>query len=204
AATIFVELTPWGDRDISAQEMVDLIMREGAQLRGGTVRAFDPPPIRGLGSAGGFEFYVQARRDVTPQQRERTVGLLMESLSRHPALRDVSTFYRATVPQLRVDVEREKALALGVPVADVFDALQSTMASLYVNDFNKFGRTYRVQVQAEAPYRARPEDLGNIYVRSATTGEMIPLKAIITISEIVGPEQLERFNGFIAAKVLGN
>jgi multidrug efflux pump subunit AcrB len=108
------------------------------------------------------------------------------------------------VPQLRVDVEREKALALGVPVSDVFEALQSTMASLYVNDFNKFGRTYRVQVQADAPYRARPEDLGNVFVRSTTSGEMIPLKALITVASTVAPEQVERFNGFAAAKVLGN
>jgi multidrug efflux pump subunit AcrB len=108
------------------------------------------------------------------------------------------------VPQLRVDVEREKAMALGIPVSDVFETLQSTMGALYVNDFNKFGRTYRVQVQAEAAYRAKPEDLGNVYVRSATSGEMIPLKAVITVTDIIGPEQLERFNGFIAAKVLGN
>jgi multidrug efflux pump len=86
----------------------------------------------------------------------------------------------------------------------VFDALSSTMAALYVNDFNKFGRTYRVQMQADAPYRAQPEDLGGIYVRSATTREMIPLKALIQISNAIGPEQLERFNGFVAARVLGN
>jgi multidrug efflux pump len=89
-------------------------------------------------------------------------------------------------------------------VDDVFETLQSTMGALYVNDFNKFGRTYRVQVQADAPYRAKPADLGNVYVRSTTSGEMIPLKAVITVTEIIGPEQLERFNGFIAAKVLGN
>jgi multidrug efflux pump subunit AcrB len=108
------------------------------------------------------------------------------------------------VPQLKVEVDREKAMSLGVPVQDVFDALSSTMAALYVNDFNKFGRTYRVQMQADAPYRAQPEDLGGIYVRSATTREMIPLKALIQVSNAIGPEQLERFNGFVAARVLGN
>jgi multidrug efflux pump subunit AcrB len=90
-----------------------------------------------------------------------------------------------------------------VPVQDVFDALQSTMASLYVNDFNKFGRTYRVQMQADAPYRSKPDDLGAVYVRSTTTREMIPLKALIRVTDLVGAEQLERFNGFLAAKVLG-
>jgi len=107
------------------------------------------------------------------------------------------------VPQLKVDVDREKALALGVPVGDIFDALQSTMGALYVNDFNKFGRTYRVQIQADAAFRARPEDLGNVFVRSTTTGEMIPMKALLRVSNVVGAETLERFNGYIAAKVLG-
>ena len=108
------------------------------------------------------------------------------------------------MPQLKVEVDREKAISLGVPVQDVFDALQSTMAALYVNDFNKFGRTYRVQMQADAPYRAQPEDLGAVFVRSTTTREMLPLKSLITTSNVIGPEQLERFNGFVAARVLGN
>jgi multidrug efflux pump subunit AcrB len=89
-------------------------------------------------------------------------------------------------------------------VQDIFDALQSTMAALYVNDFNKFGRTYRVQIQADAPFRSQPEDLGAVYVRSSLTREMIPLKSLIQTSNVVGPEQLERFNGFLAARVLGN
>jgi multidrug efflux pump subunit AcrB len=108
------------------------------------------------------------------------------------------------VPQLKVEVDREKALALGVPVQDVFDALSSTMAALYVNDFNKFGRTFRVQMQADAPFRAQPDDLGAVYVRSTTTREMIPLKSLIQTSNVVGPEQLDRFNGFVAARVLGS
>ncbi len=114
------------------------------------------------------------------------------------------TLYRPTVPQLRVDVDREKALALGVPVNDLFAALQAQMGSLYVNDFNKLGRTYRVTIQADAQYRAKPEDIGNIYVRSTTTNAMIPLKALITVERIIGPEQIERYNGYIAAKVFGS
>jgi multidrug efflux pump subunit AcrB len=106
------------------------------------------------------------------------------------------------VPQLFVEVDREKALALGVPLGDVFDALQSTMGALYVNDFNKFGRTYRVQIQADAAYRSRPEDIGNVYVRSGS-GDMVPVRTLIRTQGIVGPDQLDRFNGFIAAKVQG-
>jgi len=204
AATFFINLTPWDERDVRADQIVDLLNEQGAQVRDGTVRAFERAPIRGLGFAGGVEFYVQARSDASPQDLERTVQDLVTRLAEHPALTGGNSSFRSTVPQLRVEVEREKALALGVPVDDVFEALQSTMASLYVNDFNKFGRTYRVRLQADAAYRARPEDLGNVFVRSLTSGEMIPLKALITVSNIVAPEQVERFNGFIAAKVLAN
>jgi hydrophobe/amphiphile efflux-1 (HAE1) family protein len=204
AATIFLRLRDWDERDVSADEIAERISQRGEQLPEAEIRAFGPPPIRGLGSAGGFEFYVQARGEVSPVELERTTQALIAKLNAHPKLDRSNTFFRATVPQLRVDVEREKAMALGVPVSQVFETLQSTMGALYVNDFNRFGRTYRVQVQAEAPFRSKPEDLGNVYVRSATSGEMIPLKAITTVTNIIGPEQLERFNGFIAAKVLGN
>src|SRR5438874_925878 len=156
-----------------------------------------------LGLAGGLEVYLQARGDSDPARLYQVTGAFMGSLAQHPLLTGINSFYRPTVPQLKVEVDREKAMSLGVPVQDVFDALQSTMSALYVNDFNKFGRTYRVQMQAEAPFRAQPEDLGSVYVRSSTTREMIPLKALIRTSNVVGPEQLERFNGFLAAKVLG-
>lgn len=204
AATVFLRLVPWDKRDISSDGVANDISRQARVIREGAVRAFGPPPIRGLGSAGGFEFYVQARNDASPEQLSQVTQTFVEALNKQPKLVGVSTFFRATVPQLRVEVEREKALALGIPVADVFDALQSTMGTLYVNDFNKFGRTYRVQLQADAAYRTRPEDLGNIFVRSTTSGQMIPLKAVIIVSHIMGPEQLERFNGFVAAKVLGS
>ena len=204
AGTIFMRLRHWDDRDTSADDLVRVINEKGKSIREGTVRAFGPPPIRGLGSAGGFEFYIQARAEVTSQQLADTTQQFIDRMSAHPSLGQANTYFRAAVPQLRVDVEREKAIALGVPVTDVFEALQSTMGALYVNDFNKFGRTYRVQLQSDAAYRARPEDIGNVFVRSTTSGEMIPLKAVITVSNIIGPEQVERFNGFMAAKVLGS
>jgi multidrug efflux pump len=204
SATIFMRMVHWDDRDMSSDALAGYVMQQGRAIREGTVRAFGPAPIRGLGSAGGFEFYVQARTDATPQQLSQVTQTIVEELNKHPKLTGVNTFFRTTVPQLRVDVEREKALALGIPEDDVFEALQATMGTLYVNDFNKFGRTYRVQLQADASYRSKPEDLGNVYVRSTTTGEMIPLKAVITVTHVTGPEQLERFNGFVAAKVLGS
>ncbi|MBE0615286.1 MAG: multidrug efflux RND transporter permease subunit [Burkholderiales bacterium] len=202
AATMFVALKPWDQRKESAADMVKYMSTQGAASRDGLVFAFNAPPIRGLGTAGGFEAYVQSRGGGDAKMLEAAVQRFVEALRKRPELAGVNTFYRPSVPQLFVEVDRERALALGVPLSDVFDALQSTMGALYVNDFNKFGRTYRVQIQADAPYRSRPEDLGNVYVRSVA-GDMVPVKSLIKTKGIVGPDQLARFNGFIAAKVLG-
>ncbi|HQN11523.1 MAG TPA: multidrug efflux RND transporter permease subunit [Quisquiliibacterium sp.] len=204
AATIFVPMKKWSERTQSAPQLAGEIFGKGMALTDGMALAFNPPAIRGLGSAGGFEVYVQGRGESDPIKLAQVVQDFVAALTAHPSLQGMNTFFRPSVPQLQVEVDREKALALGVPVADVFDALQSTMGSLYVNDFNKFGRTYRVLVQADAPFRSRPEDLGNVYVRAAPTGEMIPLKALISVQTVIGAEQLERFNGYIAAKVLGS
>ncbi|MGD9944078.1 MAG: efflux RND transporter permease subunit [Burkholderiaceae bacterium] len=203
AATIFVPLKDWSERTQSAQQIAGEIFARGMELKDGVALAFNPPSIRGLGTAGGFEVYVQARTDPDPSRLEQVVQAFIAELSRDPLLQGLNSFFRPSTPQLLVEVEREKALALGVSMQDVFETLQSTMGTLYVNDFNKFGRTYRVQVQADAAYRARPEDLGSVYVRSAAGGDMIPLKALITVTTTTGPEQLERFNGYVSAKVLG-
>src|SRR5260221_5221311 len=168
------------------------------------VIALNPAAIRGLGTAGGFEMYLQARTNPDPARLYEVTQDFVAAMRAHPQLTGINSFFRPTVPQLKVEVDREKAISLGVPVQDVFDALQSTMAALYVNDFNKFGRTYRVQMHADAPFRAQPEDLGAVYVRSASTREMIPLKALIRTTNVIGPEQLERFNGFLAARVLAS
>ena len=205
AATIFVPLKDWDERGKNTAQAIarDVFVR-GSSLREGLALAFNPPAIRGIGTAGGFEVYLQARANPDPARLYQVTQQFMAALAKHPELAGINSFYRPTVPQLKVEVDREKAISLGVPVQDVFDALQSTMAALYVNDFNKFGRTYRVQVQADAPFRSRPEDLGSVYVRSNTSREMIPLKALIRTTNLIGPEQLERFNGFLAAKVLGS
>ncbi|HEU5177988.1 MAG TPA: efflux RND transporter permease subunit, partial [Burkholderiales bacterium] len=204
AATMFIPLKHWDVRkDMPAAAIAGDIAGRGQALREGMALAFNPAAIRGLGTAGGFELYLQARSNPSAQRLFEVTQQFLAALRESPQLTGINSFFRPTVPQLQVEVDREKALSLGVPVQDVFDALQSTMSALYVNDFNKFGRTYRVQMQADAPYRAQPEDLGAVYVRSATR-EMIPLKALIRTNTVVGPEQLERFNGFVAARVLGS
>jgi len=205
AATMFIPLKHWDERkDRSALAVAGDVAAKGSALREGMALAFNPAAIRGLGTAGGFELYVQARSDPSPQRLFQVTQAFLGALREHAQLTGINSFYRPTVPQLHVEVDREKAISLGVPVPEVFEALQSTMSALYVNDFNKFGRTYRVQMQADAAFRAQPEDLGSVYVRSQTTREMIPLKALIRTSSVIGPEQLERFNGFVAARVLGN
>ncbi len=204
AATLFVLLKPWEQRTTSAEDLTKFVFGKGAGLTGGIVLAFSPPPIRGLGTAGGFELYVQDRTGGDPQKLNDVLQQFIGELRKQPDLTGINTFFRPTVPQLRVDVDREKAIAAGVPLSDVFDALTSTIGSLYVNDFNKFGRTYRVQMQAEAAFRSKPEDIGNVYVRSQTTSEMIPLKSLLSVKQVVGAEQLDRYNGFLSAKVLGS
>jgi multidrug efflux pump len=205
AATIFIPMKPWEQRQQTAMELAGQVSGMGFMaLSDGVAFAFNPPPIQGLGQAGGYELYVQGRADADPKRLAEVTQAFMAALAARPELTPPNTFFRPTVPQLRVEVDREKALALGVPVAEVFAALQAQMGSLYVNDFNLAGRTYRVTMQADAPYRSRPEDLGRLYVRSATSGQMVPLKALISVADIVGPEQIERYNRYIAAKVFGN
>jgi len=204
AATSFILLKHWDERETTAPQLAAQISKLGLSFPDGIALAFNPHAIRGLGSPGGFEVYVQSRVESDPRRLAQGLQGVTGALQKHPDLQGINTFFRPTVPQLFVEVNREQAMALGVPVSDVFDALQATMGPLYVNDFNMQGRTYRVQIQADAPYRAQPDDVGRIYVRSGTTGEMIPLKALIRTASITGPEQVERFNGFLAAKVLGS
>lgn len=202
AATMFVRLKDWKERETTADDIVKKLFGIGMQQPDGMAIAFNPPAIRGLGSAGGFELYVQTRSDSNPAKLAEVVNNFVEALKKEPRLNEINTFFRPTVPQLFVEVDEAKAISQGVPVANIYDTLQSTMGSLYVNDFNKSGRTYRVQLQAEAEYRMKPEDLGKVYVRS-DAGQMVPLSALSKVSSIVGAEQLERYNGLLSAKVLG-
>jgi len=204
AGTIFIPLKDWSEREAKAQDLAGKFMGIGMMQPDGMGLVFNPPPIMGLGSAGGFEVYVQNRVDGDSRKLNEVVQAFIGELQKRPEFTRISTFFRPTVPQLFVEVDEPKAMSLGIPLAEVYATLQSTMGALYVNDFNKSGRVYRVQLQAEANYRMRPEDIGKVYVRSATSGAMIPLSAISSIKNVVGPEQVERFNGFVAAKLMGD
>ena len=203
AGTVFIPLKDWDQRESSSDQLAKKFTGLGMTLSDGMALVFNPPPIRGLGSAGGFEFYVQSKGEPSVGNLALVTNNFIEELKKQPNLTGINTFFRPTSPQLYVEVDEAKALSLGIPVSDVYFSLQALMGSLYVNDFNLNGRTYRVQMQADSQYRANPTDLGQIYVR-ADNGSMVPISALIAVSTLVGPEQLERFNGFLAAKVLGS
>ena len=202
AATMFVRMTDWSERTATADDIVNKLFGIGMMQPDGLAIAFNPPAINGLGNAGGFEVYVQSREDSDPLRLASVVNDFIAALNQEPRLAGINTFFRPTVPQLFVEVDEAKAISQGVAVADIYAALQSTMGSLYINDFNRSGRTYRVQLQAEAEYRMKPEDLGRVYVR-ARSGAMIPLSALSTVTDVVGAEQLNRYNGLLAAKIFG-
>ncbi|PXW87234.1 multidrug efflux pump [Nitrosomonas sp. Nm84] len=202
-STMFVRLKDWSERTTTATDIVNKLFLVGAQQPDGLAIAFNPPAIRGLGNTGGFELYVQSRTNSDTAQLASVVNEFMQTLRQEPRLATVNTFLRSSVPQYFIEVDEAKAIAQGVPISDIYATLQSTMGSLYVNDFNRAGRTYRVQLQAEAAYRMKAEDLGKVYVRSES-GSMIPLSALSKVNSIVGAEQLERFNGLLSAKVMGS
>jgi multidrug efflux pump len=209
AATMFVRMKDWDARTTNADQMVGKLIGIGMSQPDGLSFAVNPPAIRGLGSAGGFEVYVQSQADTDPIKLAQVMNNFMDAMRANPQLTGINSFFRPTVPQLFIEVDEAKALSQNVKIADIYATLQSTMGSLYVNDFNRSGRTYRVQLQAEAEYRMKPEDLGKVYVRSQPTadnpdGNMIPMSALAKVSNIVGAEQLERYNSLLSAKVFGS
>jgi HAE1 family hydrophobic/amphiphilic exporter-1/multidrug efflux pump len=207
--TMFIDLKDWDDRKkfgSSAQELTGKYSGMGMSIPEGMVMVFSPPAIMGVGSASGFEAYIQDREGGGSQNLDAVVQELLAELGKRPEFQceacRLSTALRANVPQLFVEIDEPKALSLGLSLADVYATLQSTMGSLYVNDFNLGSKVYRVQLQAETDYRMKPEDLGKVYVKSSK-GAMIPISAIGTVKRIAAPEVVERFNGFTAAKLMG-
>jgi len=202
AATIFVTQKPWSERKVATPQLVgDFFMKTG-HIKEGLALAFGPPPIFGLGTAGGFEFYIQNRGTGGSGEMAKALGQFIGAAHKEPQLGMVQTLWRATVPQLSVDVDRDKAKALGVPLEDLYGALAATLGSYYVNDFNKFGRTWQVLMSAAPQYRDRPEDIGKVWVRSEK-GEMIPLDSLARVRYSSGPDSLDRFNNLPAVKIFG-
>ncbi|MFZ6722516.1 efflux RND transporter permease subunit [Undibacterium sp. Ji49W] len=203
AATMFFPLKPWEERNQSAQQMVGESYMKTGRIKEGLPLFFSPPAIQGLGQTGGFEFYLQNAGEGGVKRLAQLLPLLIAEANKQPELAGVKTLWQANSPQLYVDVDNEKARSMGVALSDVYNTLAATMGSYYVNDFNKNGRIYTVQLQAEGAYRAKPDDIGSMYVRSAT-GQMIPVRAFTTVKFITGPDSVQRFNALPAIKLLGD
>ena len=203
AATIFVTQKHWDERPgVGTQQLLQDYYMKTAHIKEGLVLAFAPPPIFGLGNAGGFEFYIQNRGEGGPQRLAQEMGKFLAAANKDPQLAGVQTLWRSGVPQLSVDVDREKAKALGVPLNEIFGTLSATLGYYYVNDFNKFGRTWQVLMSAEPGYRNRPDSVGELYVRS-DGGQMVPIKALAKVAYTSGPDSLDRFNNLPSVKLLG-
>jgi len=204
-STMFVVLKRWNHRRAAGQDVDSVIGRfYGATMgmKEAQVFAFNPPPIQGLGTTGGFEVYLQNRGEGDTSRLAAVTRDFLDRLNQDPRLAGARTLFRADSPQIRVVLDRAKAKSLGVGVDQVFGTLQAAFGTLYVNDFDKSGRVYRVELQADAAFRARPEDLAAFFVRSSS-GAMVPLGSLLEIQYTSGAETLERFNLYPSVKILG-
>jgi multidrug efflux pump len=206
SGTAFVTLKDWSERttpQLDARNLAGPLIGANSTIQDAIILAFNPPPIIGLSTTGGFEAFIQDRTGKGVSALAEQTDKLVEAASKRPELTSVRTTLDTNVPQYKADLDREKAKALGVPINSVFEAMQSTFGSLYVNDFSLYGRNYQVNLQSEAPFRESADDLRQVFVRS-DAGSMIPLNTLVRVTRIVGPDQIDRFNAFSAAKVTGN
>ncbi|MCX9157058.1 multidrug efflux RND transporter permease subunit [Niveibacterium sp. 24ML] len=203
AATLFVTQKHWDERKVPVTALVGELYAKTAGIKEALVLAFPPPAIFGLGSTGGFEFYIQNRGEGGSKKMAEVVGAFQAAASQSKVLAGVQTLWRANSPQLYVDVDRNKAKALGVNLDEAFNTLAASLGTYYVNDFNKSGRAWQVLMSADSSYRKRPDDIGRIYVKSSKGG-MVPLSAFAHIDYTAGPDLLERYNNLPAVKLLGN
>jgi len=202
-AMIIVMLTDWEARQtpaLSANGILGQIYGIANNEAAASIVAFNPPPIPGLGLSAGVEMEVQQTGGGTAQDLSAAVGSLVYAANQTPQIGQAYTTFRANVPQVFVDLDREKAKSLQVQVAEVFQTMQAQLGSYYVNDFNLYGRVYRVMIQAEGTYRDKIDDIANLYVRSVN-GDMVPLGTLIDVETVLGPVLLNRFNMFRSATV---
>jgi multidrug efflux pump len=206
AGVIFASLKSFAERtdpELQADAVVAATSGQMFGIREGFAMSINPPPIPGLGATGGFEFWVQSQGDGSMQQLEENIRKLIAEAASRPELGPLTTTISSSSRQLLVELDREKAEVLGVPVQDVYDALQTLFGSVYVSQFNRFSRLWQVIVQAESKYRKTPEDIEKVYVRNRN-GTMVPLSSIVNVSYTTGPDLVTRFNNFPAGKITGD
>ena len=205
AGLLFMPLKSFDERTEPGMSSFDVLAQSRAslgQIEDGIVFAINPPSIPGLGTTGGFEFYIQDRAGGSSAQLQDAVNKFLAGARQRPELSGVQTTFAATERQLYLDLDRSRAELMNIPVQDVFNTLQAYFGSLYVSQFTEFGRIWQVIIQAEPGYRDDPADFANIYLQS-TTGERVPLSAVATSHYVAGPNVLPRFNAFPAGKVTG-
>ena len=197
-----VQLKPYEERAQTAQQLVADLRRKLAALEGAVAVPLAPPPIIGLGSTGGFQFVLEALQGQPFSDIAGVMYSMVIGGNQQPELAGVFSTFSANTPQVYLDIDREKAQALGVQISDIFNALQSTLGGYYVNDFNLFGRTWQVNVQAETPFRSRIDDILRIYVRGSG-GQMVPMQALASARIVLGPQAVTRYNNYRAVIING-
>jgi HAE1 family hydrophobic/amphiphilic exporter-1 len=204
-AMIILNLEPWDERnthELSADGILAKVYGVANQEISASVIAFNPPPISGLGMSAGVEMKVQQTGGGTAQDLSAAIGSLVYATNQREEMAQSYSTFRANVPKVFVDLDREKAKSLNVAISDVFTTLQGYMGSIYVNDFNLFGRVYRVMIQADGEFRSQVEDINALYVRSQT-GEMVPMGTLVNVHNELGPVALNRYNMFRSATGTG-
>ncbi len=207
AGAVFVVLKPFEERaadpNLSAQSIQKALLAKFSTIQDAMVLVIAPPPVRGIGSAGGFRMMVQDRTGAGPAALQQAVGAMMAKANETPGLSQVFSMFETSTPQLYLDIDRVKAQMLGVNVSDVFTALQTYLGSAYVNDFNLLGRTFRVTAQADGDFRSNSKDVLKIRVRNAA-GDAVPLGTFTTVQDISGPSRVPRYNLYPAAELDGS
>jgi len=205
-ATMFARLDDFDQRaghpELHADAVIKKLQQRLAQVEDAHIAVFAPPPIRGMSSVGGFKLQIQDRTNAGIDALKNANAELIAKGNQEPGLVGLFTTFRSSVPQLFVDVDRTRVKSMGVPLKDVFDTLQVYLGSLYVNDFNEFGRTYQVVAQADSDYRMHSEDIAKLKTRNAQGG-MVPLGSLVDVRQITGPDNITRYNMYPAAEING-
>ena len=204
-ATVIAVLTPWEDRKSKQLQFASILGSASQKFNGiqeALVFGFGLPPILGLGTSGGFEFMLEDKAGTDTQQFSNVIDQTLAATRTRPEFTFVQSIFRNTVPQYKVSLDTDKAQTLGVPITDVYNSLQTFLGGLYVNDFNRFGRTWQVVLQADPDFRDRPSDISRFYVR-AGSGDMVPLSTLVNVEPMTGPEVVYRYNRNRATKLIG-
>ena len=205
AGIVFTTLKPFHERTKKSESgeaiAAEINKRMGA-VQDAFVMVFPPPPVNGLGTTGGFKMMIEDRNNAGYDELYKTVQAIQMKAWQDKRLAGVFSSFQINVPQLFADIDRAKAKQLGVPLATIYQTLQINLGSLYVNDFNQFGRTYQVRVQADAPFRSQAEQIAQLKVRN-TKGEMIPLSSLMRVKDSYGPDRVERYNAYVSAEING-